>query len=83
MGLTERFDESVLLLRRVMGWRTLPFYRSQNVNRKKAPIDDAQKEVIRAFNRYDIELYEMQRDCWMSSWQPLGSISGLLSGSAS
>ena len=62
IGLTERFDESLLLLRERYGWpvwRTL--YRPKNIGkgRQNAPnFSPDQLEAIRANNELDIELYD-------------------------
>jgi hypothetical protein len=56
VGLTERFDETVLLLKRIAAWRT-PYYERQNVSPAN---DDVPAEVINIIeerNRADIELY--------------------------
>ncbi|MGV6825513.1 MAG: sulfotransferase family 2 domain-containing protein, partial [bacterium] len=60
VGLVERFDESLLMMRRAFGWRT-PFYRKSNVskNRKKrTELSDADMEKIRPYSELDIRLYE-------------------------
>ena len=59
VGVTEKFDRSLLLMKRRLGWgRTL--YVSRNVNPDRAarkPIDQETLEVIRAVNQLDLELY--------------------------
>ena len=57
VGLTERFDESVLLWGKVLGWRKL-HYVSKNVARPRR--DSPSPEAIRAIedaNAFDAELY--------------------------
>lgn len=59
VGLTEAFDESLLLMQRTFGWRR-PYYMRRNVGRNRPGIDalpDATIDVIRASNELDIELY--------------------------
>ncbi|MCA9932716.1 MAG: sulfotransferase family 2 domain-containing protein [Ardenticatenaceae bacterium] len=59
VGLTERFDETYLLLKKTLGWKTT-LYQKYNVtpNRpKKRNISEETLQVIREYNRYDIELY--------------------------
>jgi Galactose-3-O-sulfotransferase len=59
IGLSERFDESLLLLRRALGWRW-PVYARANVTVDRPPregIDDDVIEMIEADNRLDRELY--------------------------
>ena len=60
IGLTERFDETILLVMRKLGWHQLPFYQSANVtsNRlKQNNIPEDTLQVIRELNKLDIELY--------------------------
>ncbi len=58
VGLTERFDDSILVLRHVLRWRTPPFYRRQNVNARKRAVADEDRERIQRHNQLDLELYE-------------------------
>jgi hypothetical protein len=62
VGLTERFDESFILLRRALGWR-LPMYMSANAARDfdSAPVDVGAIAAIRERNRLDLELYGFGR----------------------
>ena len=58
-GLTERFDESLLLLRRALGWRNV-LYRRENAAPRStgsSPDPDA-VEAIRECNRLEQELYD-------------------------
>ncbi|HYX84818.1 MAG TPA: hypothetical protein VE777_07595 [Gaiellales bacterium] len=57
VGLTERFDESLLLLRRTLEWRDVR-YVSVNVARSRSELTPAQRELIERRNRLDLELYE-------------------------
>ena len=60
VGLTERFDESLLLLRHQFGWRKL-FYRRKNVSLNrlgKEALEPETLEAILAMNQYDWALYE-------------------------
>jgi hypothetical protein len=56
-GLTERFDESLILLRRAFDWRDVR-YVSRNVARTRAELTAAQRELLEHTNRLDMELYE-------------------------
>lgn len=61
VGLTERFDETLLLLRRRLGWSAWPFYRPKNVSKARPLAASIPREVIRlieAHNELDLELYE-------------------------
>jgi hypothetical protein len=59
VGLTEAFDASLVLMRRVLGWGR-PFYVSQNVGEQRSAIQSVsadEREVIRTYNALDVELY--------------------------
>jgi Galactose-3-O-sulfotransferase len=60
VGLAERFDETLILMKRELGWRT-PFYVSQNVSPRPATgshaISDQALGLIREKNGLDLELY--------------------------
>ncbi len=63
VGLTERFDETLLLAWRRLGWRHI-LYRRVNVTRSRAPlsaISPAQRAAIERANALDIELYDFAR----------------------
>jgi hypothetical protein len=58
-GLTERFEESLLLMRRELGWRW-PIYRSLNVSPRRpraADLSGEDREAITECNRLDIDLH--------------------------
>ncbi len=59
VGLLERFDESLILMRQHLQWK-LPVYVRENVTRKgaKPVVSDEDLAVIREQNRFDIALYE-------------------------
>jgi hypothetical protein len=64
VGLTERFDESLMLLKRTLGWRT-PFYVPMNVTEGGPPSDARDAEALRTIeqrNALDIELYRFACD---------------------
>ena len=61
VGLTERFDETLLLLKRRLGWSAWPFYRPKNVSKTKPHSTSLPRDVIaliEAHNELDLELYE-------------------------
>lgn len=63
-GLTERFDESVILMKRTLGWRT-PYYVREKVtpNRPgKESLTREELECIQEYSRMDQELYQFVRD---------------------
>jgi hypothetical protein len=60
-GLTERFDETVVLLRRKLGWKRMPYYLPGLVNTRKRPrsaIDPDVLALIEGRNQLDRELYD-------------------------
>jgi hypothetical protein len=64
VGLTERFDETMLLLRKVYGWRW-PFYERQNVSKKRplqAAIPAPILRQIEANNSLDMALYTLAQE---------------------
>ncbi len=61
LGVTERFDESILLLSKLMGWKKLPCYIRSNVSNIRKPkrkIGCEDMSVIEQFNSLDIQLYK-------------------------
>ncbi|MGC9333570.1 MAG: sulfotransferase family 2 domain-containing protein [Anaerolineae bacterium] len=59
VGLAERFDETLLLLKRTFGWRNV-FYARQNVTRNRPPsscLPRATLALIAEVNQLDAELY--------------------------
>lgn len=60
VGLTERFEESLVLLHRTFGW-PLHRFSSRNVGNDRPPktaVSEETLEVIRKCNRFDLELYQ-------------------------
>jgi len=63
VGLTEKFDLTLLLLQRAFGWRDIS-YRSVNVGENRRPTEAHSAEIIdavRRANRLDLALYEEAR----------------------
>lgn len=59
VGITERFDASLALLRRRLGWQRR-FYRRENVNRRRPPLARVAPRVVALIERrnaLDLELY--------------------------
>src|SRR5206468_2951310 len=65
VGLTERFDESLLLAKEILGWtRPLPYAR-RNVTARRPRAEELPAgtvEVIQAHNELDAELYRFARE---------------------
>ena len=65
VGITERFDESLLLLQRKLGWSRPPVYVSSNVNRERPTVEELPSstvDVVRRQNELDLELYRVAFD---------------------
>ena len=63
VGLTERFDETLLLLDSTFGWRNLYYVRTNSApDTQRAPISESAKRAIAAQNWLDCELYEYVSD---------------------
>jgi hypothetical protein len=63
VGISERFDESLILMKNLLGWR-LHFYYKENVTKNRIlkgriPLDTL--DVIRKYNQLDIQLYEQAK----------------------
>ena len=64
-GLTERFDESLVLAKRRLGFRSILYKTSGRVNTARArgeEVPDELLEAARECNRYDIELYRYAQE---------------------
>ena len=64
VGLTERFDESVVLLKRILGWSDM-LYLPRLVNPQRparTDLADSVVEPIRDRNKLDLELYRYARE---------------------
>lgn len=63
VGLTKRFDETLVLLNNAFGWKN-PVYVRQNVSKKTSEMKTLDGETLKFleyFNQLDIELYEYAR----------------------
>jgi hypothetical protein len=73
VGLTERFDESLLILRHKLSW-SMPYYTMQNVTPTKDPLASISKETIELIkeqNKFDIALYEKGKEIFEKDWLAL------------
>lgn len=62
VGIAERFDETLMLMRRLLQWRNTPFYAPRNVTRSRPRLSTLSPSVLRTIelhNAIDLELYEM------------------------
>ena len=75
IGFTERFDESLILLKKKLGWK-IPFYKKSNVSTNRASIRDVPKDTLRlieSFNEFDIQLYEFAKEFFEELIEQQGS----------
>lgn len=64
VGLTERFDEALLLLKKRFGWRNI-FYTRQNISKQRLTRDELSSEtleMIEYYNQFDIEFYQYGKE---------------------
>jgi len=74
VGLTEYFDESLLIFRRKLKWGNV-YYSRQNVTRDKpkhGAISELTRKKIEEANRYDTELYEYARQMFWKEVENYG-----------
>jgi hypothetical protein len=60
VGLTEQFDETLMLMKQSLGWKTHPVYIRKNVLRNKknkSPLSEEMRQLITSYNQLDLELY--------------------------
>jgi hypothetical protein len=75
VGLTDRFDEALLLMQRLIGWRT-HYYVRKNVTVQRVRRKDLSPSALRhaeAANELDGELYEFARERFEATVQQMGS----------
>ena len=60
IGIQERFDESLILFKHVLGWKNLPLYVRQNKSKKPDHLDIEQStiDLIEEKNSLDMQLYD-------------------------
>ena len=75
VGLTERFDESLILLRQKLGWKNI-FYQPKNVT-KNRPLQDSISDKtlaeIKKYNELDFELYKYAQEIFEKSIEQQGA----------
>lgn len=73
VGLTERFDESLLIFKKKLGWRNVK-YKNQNVTPKRKAVSEIQEETLRKIknlNAFDLQLYEIGKSMFEKDLQSL------------
>ena len=58
VGITERFDESLIVMKRILGWKEFPCYKKLNAAKEKHDIPEEMLNKIAERNALDIELYK-------------------------
>jgi hypothetical protein len=74
VGLTEEFDRTLVLMKRILRWR-YPFYVRQNVGRHRPPraaLSNDTVRVIQEYNRLDGELYRFGQALFREQVQSQG-----------
>lgn len=71
-GITERFDESLLLLKRMMNLENI-LYEKHNVRKKRSEATAEEIEVVKEFNKQDIELYNFASGLFNQRLSELGA----------
>jgi hypothetical protein len=61
VGLSERFDESLLLFQRLLGWPDVRYTPENTAPGARPPITPAARAVIERYNALDLRLYEHGR----------------------
>jgi hypothetical protein len=64
VGVTDRFVESFVQMRRTLGLR-MPFFVTRNVAPPSQPLRGEEVELIREHNALDLELYEFARNLYV------------------
>ncbi|WP_421901634.1 sulfotransferase family 2 domain-containing protein [Maridesulfovibrio sp.] len=70
-GLTERFDESLLMLKRMMNLENI-LYEKHNVRKKRSKVTEEELAVIKEYNSQDIQLYDFAVELFEQRVNELG-----------
>ena len=65
VGFVERFDETCILLKKILGWNISPFYVRKNVSKHQNWTKDLPKDtlsLIEKFNELDLQLYDYAQE---------------------
>lgn len=76
-GVTERYDESLILLQRVLEWNRYPLYIRGKSNKKRPSISSIDPNAIRTIrrqNELDLRFYEFARSRFESKLHAMGDI---------
>lgn len=73
VGLVERADQALALMKQAMGWRKLPTLADRNVTASRpSQVPEGARQRIEELNRWDMELYEYGRELSSAQWDALG-----------
>lgn len=76
VGLQEKFDESIILMKNLLGWHHHFFYSKKLVSKKrpaKEKLSPAELKIMEKHNELDLELYEYARKIFRARVSELGS----------
>ena len=65
VGINERFDETVMLMKKVLGWTTLPYYVRENVTSDRPGKEDIPEDTLKVIekrNELDLDLYTFAKE---------------------
>jgi hypothetical protein len=62
VGLTERFDESLVLMGRTFGWKRLSYVPVKVAPRARDPVSDEVRRLLETQNRFDMALHRFAAD---------------------
>ena len=75
IGIQDRFDESIILMSKVFGWKS-PFYTRQHIGGNRPPKDNLTQDTIdtiRHYNQLDTELYDYVVNLFNQAVKGLGT----------
>ena len=61
-GIIEHYDESLIILKEILGWKKLPLYTKHKVNKNRPKLEEHDEIIIKKINelnKYDNELYSL------------------------
>jgi len=62
VGLLERYEESLIIMKQFLGWKKYPTYAKRNVSKKlleKSEVTERESKLLNEMNKADIQLYEI------------------------
>lgn len=74
IGLTEKFDESLILFNKKLGWENI-YYTKRNVNKNKSPKEKISRSTLNCIEKYnelDIQLYKYAQELFEEQIEQYG-----------